>query len=128
MKVNVLVDSYGWIEFFGNGPLANKYAKFIEKADKKNYFTPTIVLYEIYKQIKSMKSEEKALEAFGYIVSYTTIVGLDESLSLEAADISIKTGLGMADAIIKATAEQKSASIVTSDEHFKKFNDAIFIK
>ena len=29
----ILIDSYGWIEYFTDGPLAESYAPFIEKAD-----------------------------------------------------------------------------------------------
>jgi len=47
---------------------------------------------------------------------------------IDAADISLKTKLAMADALIKATAEEKDAKIITSDEHFRKFNDVIFIE
>ncbi|MFH1588025.1 MAG: type II toxin-antitoxin system VapC family toxin [Candidatus Diapherotrites archaeon] len=126
--MNVLVDSYGWIEYFSNGPLANKYAKFIEKANKEKYFTPSIILFETYKQIKLMANEQKALEAIGYIIGYTTIIDLDKSISLEASDISIELKLGMADAIIKATAEKTNAKIVSSDKHFQKFKETVFVK
>jgi predicted nucleic acid-binding protein len=44
---------------------------------------------------------------------------LDESLALEAADISLERGLSMADAIIFATAEKHRAEIVTADADFE---------
>jgi len=122
----ILIDSYGWIEYFGEGPLADGYAAFIEKADEKGAVTPTIVIYEVYKKIKSLRGEEKALEAYAQI-SRTKIIDLTSSLCLEAADISVSLNLGMADSIIVATARDYNAQIVTSDEHLKKVDRVKFI-
>ena len=122
----ILIDSYGWIEYFGDGPLADSYAAFIEKADEKETVTPTVVIYEAYKKIKSSRGEEKALEAYAQM-SRTKIVDLTSSLCLQAADISMNLNLGMADAIIVATAKAHNAQIVTSDEHLKKIEGAKFI-
>jgi len=115
----ILIDSYGWIEYFADGPLADEYERYIEKAGPENTVTPTIVVYEVYRKIKKAMGEEKALEAFAAI-SQTRIVELDESLSLEAADVSLKTGLGMADSIIVATSKAYNAEIITSDKHLKE--------
>jgi predicted nucleic acid-binding protein len=122
----ILIDSYGWIEYFGEGPLANSYAAFIEKADEKGTVTPTIVVYEVYKKIKSVRGEEKALEAYAQM-SRTKIVDLTSSLCLEAADISMNLDLGMADSIIIATAKVYNAQIVTSDQHLKNIERVQFI-
>jgi predicted nucleic acid-binding protein len=122
----ILIDSYGWIEYFGEGPLADSYAVFIEKADEKGTVTPTIGIYEVYKRIKSVKGEEKALEAYAQM-SRTRIVDLTSSLCMKAADISANLNLGMADAIIVATANAWDADIVTSDEHLKRVNRVKFI-
>jgi predicted nucleic acid-binding protein len=122
----ILIDSYGWIEYFGEGPLADSYAGFIEKADEKGTVTPTIVIYEVYRKIKSVRGEEKALEAYAQM-SLTKIVELTGSLCLEAADISMNLNLGMADSIIVATAKAYNAQIVTSDEHLKKVDKVKFI-
>ena len=63
----ILIDSYGWIEYFTDGPLAESYAPFIEKADNEKYVTPTIVIYEVCRKIKNLKGEQNALEAFAQI-------------------------------------------------------------
>lgn len=125
--MNVLVDSYGWIEYFADGKLADKYAKYVEKANKRRYFTPALVLYEVYKRIKTVKGEKEALKAYAYITAYSTIVSVDEKITLDAAEKSIETGLGMADAIVKAVAEHHNAKIITSDKHFKEFDDVTYI-
>jgi len=122
----ILIDSYGWIEYFGEGPLADSYAAFVEKADAKGTVTPTVVIYEVYRKIKSVRGDEKALEAYAQM-SRTKIVDLTGSLCLEAADISMNLNLGMADSIIVATAKAYNAQIITSDEHLKKVEKVKFI-
>ncbi len=122
----ILIDSYGWIEYFGEGPLADSYAVFVEKADEKGTVTPTVVIYEVYRKIKGVRGEEKALEAYAQM-SQTKIVDLTSSLCLEAADISMNLNLGMADSIIVATAKAYNAQIITSDEHLKKVDKVKFI-
>jgi predicted nucleic acid-binding protein len=126
--VSVLIDSCAWIEYFGDLPLAEKYAVYIEKADKKKYVTPSIVLYEVYKKIKKDVSEEKALEAVAYILAYTSVHYLTEKTAIEAAEASLEQGLPMADAIILATARLHNAKIITGDEHFRGMQEAEFIK
>jgi len=123
----ILIDSYGWIEYFAEGPLAENYAAYIEKANAENTITPTIIVYEVYKKIKTTRDEQKALEAYAQI-SQTKIIELTSPLSLEAADISLTANLGMADSIIVATAKAYNAEIITSDEHLKNMKGVKFIK
>jgi predicted nucleic acid-binding protein len=122
----ILIDSYGWIEYFTDGALADSYAPYVEKVDGENYVTPTIVVYEVYRKIKNLQGEQKALEAFSQI-SRTRIVELTSAISLKAADVSINLKLGTADAIILATAQECNAEIVTSDKHLKDLERVKFI-
>jgi len=123
----ILLDSYGWIEYFTEGPLAGKYAKYVEDVNEENTVMPTIVVYEVYKKIKGEISEEKALEAYAQLMR-AKVIPIDISLAIEAADFSLKLGLGMADALIYAAAKREGARIVTSDEHFKGLEDVEFIE
>jgi len=128
MKVNVLVDSCGWVEYFTNDVLIDKYVPYITNASRRTHFTPTIVLYEVYRRVKKELGEERAIEACARIMGYTTVVQLDERLAMEAANISLEHGLSMADAIIKATADLFQAKIVTSDAHLGKLKGVQLIK
>ena len=123
----ILIDSYGWLEYFLDGPLAEKYAKAIEQANDKDYVTPTIVVYEVYKRIRSIQGEQSALEAYAQI-THTKIVELTSQIALEAAEISLSKNLGMADALILATARASKAEILTSDKHLKDFKETRFIE
>jgi len=122
--VTVIVDSSGWIEFFTNGPLAAEYSKYLKHAGK--IVTPTIILHEVYKKIRRERSEEDALAAVS-ILNRTRVVPLTESLSLLAADMSLKYSLPMADAIVYATALEENCLVVTSDGHFKGLEKALVL-
>lgn len=118
-----LVDSFGWIEFFTDGPLAGEYAKYLQRPSE--VIVPTIVLYEVYKKIKSAKSEEVALIAVATMQN-AQIVPLTEELSLSAADVSLSHRLAMADAIVYASALQEDAKVVTSDKDLKDLPHVIY--
>lgn len=46
----ILVDSSGWIEFFADGPRADRYAPYLKRPDE--VVTPTVVLYEVYRKLR----------------------------------------------------------------------------
>ena len=73
----IVIDSYGWIEYFSDRPLAKKYASYIEDANENDAVTPTVVVYEVYKRLKKERGEQIALEAYAQITR-TRIVELDE--------------------------------------------------
>ena len=123
-----IIDSYGWIEYFGSGKLANKYARHIEKSSPDTYLTPSVIIYEVYKKIRSLYAEEDAIKAIMHIKNYTTVVEIDTKLVIKEAETSIDERLPMADAFIRAAAVQFHAKIITSDPHFKDQENVIFIQ
>ena len=56
------------------------------------------------------------------------IVPVDEPLALEAADISLKLGLAMADALVYATAQRHGATLVSGDADFDGLPGAVVIR
>ncbi len=122
-----VIDSYGWIEYFSDGPLAKKYASYIEGVNENDAITPTVVVYEVYKRLKKEKGEQVALEAYSQITR-TRIVALDEQSALKAADMSLERGLAMADAIVYSAARAYSAQLITSDKDLKDLPGIRFIE
>ena len=118
------MDSSGWIEFFTDGPRAERYAAYL--ATRYQIVTPTIVLYEVYKKIKRERGEEAAL-LFAGRLSATHVVQLTESISYLAADFSLRHGLAMADAIVYATAKDQRATVITGDADLKDLEGVIYI-
>jgi predicted nucleic acid-binding protein len=112
----IVVDSCGWLEWFTDGQLADKYEKYL--VDQDNILMPAIILYEVYRILKREVGEEKALLAAGYM-KRSPVIPLDEALALTAADIALQDSLAMADAIIVATARANNCKIITSDSDLK---------
>ena len=121
----ILIDSYGWIEYFVRGRFADRYGKYIEI--KEELIIPTIIIYEVYKKLKSQIGEQLALEAYTEMLN-ARVIPLTEDIALKAADMSLVSGLAMADAIIYATAMSNNAKLVTSDPHLKNLAGVTFIE
>ena len=121
----IIVDSCGWLEWFTDGKLANKYQKYL--ADQENLLVPAIILYEVYKILKREVDEEKALLAVGYMKN-SPVIPLDEILALSAADIALQESLAMADAIIVATSRLYNCTIISSDSDLKNQPNVNFIE
>jgi predicted nucleic acid-binding protein len=86
-----------------------------------------IEIYEVYKVIRRDLSEERALEAVAAL-RRATIAPVDESLALEAADLSLAHGLAMADSLVYATARHHGATLVTSDADFQGLPNAVIVR
>jgi predicted nucleic acid-binding protein len=116
-----LGDSSGWIEFLGDGPLADKFAPYFQREER--LIVPAIVLYEVYKKLLSAGGSGAA-DRFLSAASRARFVAVDERLALFAARISLDRRLAMADAMIYATALIAGAHLVTSDAHFQGLPEA----
>jgi predicted nucleic acid-binding protein len=108
----IIVDSCGWLEWFTDGELAEKYKDYL--ADQDNLLIPAIIIYEVYKVFKREASEEKALLAAGYMKN-SSIISLDGTLAIAAADIARQEKLAMANAIIVAVSRVHKCRIISSD-------------
>lgn len=111
----VVVDSSGWIEFFGEGPKAQLFDPYLMRGPK--VLLPTIILYEVFKKLVSTRGEHIA-DRFLSDAYRRTIIDLDASLAIAAALNSIEKKLSMADAIVYTTAFSHSALLVTTDTGF----------
>src|ERR1700688_2890946 len=112
----LLVDSSGWIEFLGDGPLADRFAPYFEREER--LIVPAIVLYEVYKKLLSAQGSTAA-DRFLSAALRARVIPLDERLALLSARISLDRRLAMADAMIYAIALGTGAHLYTSDTHFQ---------
>jgi len=110
------VDSSAWLEYFANGPNADFFADAIENIG--DLLVPSICIYEVFKRVLQQRGEHEALQATA-LMQQGEIVGLDPSLALEAARLSLETGLPMADSIVLATARSRQATLWTQDSDFE---------
>jgi toxin FitB len=122
--VNV-VDSSGWLEYLTDGAKADFFALPIE--DEANLITPTICMYEVFKRVLQVIGEERAVEAMG-VKFRDGIVELNRQTAIEAARLSIRNKLSMADSINLATAQAYDATLWTMDAHFKDIEGVRYIE
>jgi toxin FitB len=111
-----VVDSSGWLEYFGEGKNASFFTHPIQNIE--NLIVPTICIYEVFKRLISLRSKEEALRAIG-VMSLGQLIELDRQVAMNAAKISIDFKLALADSIILATAQAYDATLWTQDQHFK---------
>ena len=121
----ILVDSSGWVEYLADRPKASRFARYLE--GREPLLANAIQVYEIYKVVRRDVSEEHAIEAVASL-RRATIVPVDESLALEAADLALELRLAMADALIYATARRHRATLVTADADFTGLAGAVVIR
>ncbi len=111
-----LVDSSAWLEYFGAGPQAGRFARAIE--DVASLLVPTIVLLEVCRRVMQQRGEDDALQAAA-LLHQGQVVPLDSGLALSAAQMGVAHKLPLADSIILATARQFGATIWTMDRDFE---------
>jgi len=87
----------------------------------------SIQLYEVYKVVRRDLSEERAIEAVA-AMHRAEVIPLDESLAIEAADLSLAHGLAMADSVVYATALRHGATLITGDADFEGLPRAVLIR
>ncbi|HWY27125.1 MAG TPA: type II toxin-antitoxin system VapC family toxin [Candidatus Angelobacter sp.] len=112
----LVVDSSGWIEYFGDGAKAGDFEPYLHRQDF--LLVPTIVLYEVCKKLSRERGKTIA-DRFVSQAFRCVVVALDEEIALVAASLSLEHRLSMADAIIYATAQTHAAQLVTGDSAFQ---------
>jgi predicted nucleic acid-binding protein len=108
----IVLDSSGWLEFFGDGRFGEEFAARLRHPG--NVLTPTIAMYEVYKWVKRERSEEEAVRAVA-TMQKTQVVDLTAEIALAAADLSLAHKLAMADSMMLAIARAHRAELVTTD-------------
>ena len=111
-----VVDSSGWLEYFGAGPNAAFFAPALEAIDE--LLVPSVSVYEVFKRVLQQRGEGPALQAVA-LMQQGAVVDLGLSSALAAARLSVEAGLPMADAIILSAARSVDATFWTQDAHFE---------
>jgi predicted nucleic acid-binding protein len=86
--------------------------------DSKNTFASSITLYEIYKLTVSQEDRAVAELRVNSIKKEFRIIDVDPEIAEEAARISHRVKVPMADALIMATARKLRVPCATDDPHF----------
>ena len=120
----VLIDSWAWIEYFKGTSAGNKAKEIIESGDK--LLLSTINVSEIYIFLLKNKPEESD-KLINFVLNSSFVMLLDSKLAISAAKIKQSKKIGLADAIVIATAEENKATILTGDDDFKNMENVIYL-
>lgn len=120
-----VVDSCGWLEYLANGPNADFFAPAIENLAE--LVVPSISVYEVFKRVLQQRSEGAALSVAA-TMQQGTVVDLDATLALRAAQISVEFRLPMADSVILATARAYNATLWTQDADLEGLDGVEYIE
>jgi len=119
-----LVDSSGWLAYFADEASADFFAPSIE--NPAQLIVPSIVIYEVFKQVLQQRTEEEALKAVAFMMQ-GTVVDFNVSIALESTKTSIDLKLPMADSIILTTARIYKATLWTQFIDFKDIEGVQYI-
>ncbi len=111
-----VVDSSGWLEFFGNGSNADFFAGPL--AEPHKLIVPALSVFEVFKRVLQQRDEAAALQAAA-LMQQGQVVVLDAALAIVAAKLSFDLKLPMADSVMLATARQFKATLWTQDADFE---------
>ncbi|MBN9426349.1 MAG: type II toxin-antitoxin system VapC family toxin [Burkholderiales bacterium] len=118
-----VVDTSAWIEWLTGSASGKRLGK--QFPDKLQCIVPTIVQLELSKWLVREVGEEQADQVIAY-TQKCTVVPLDTTIALLAADLHREYKLATADAIVYATAQHHGAELLTCDSHFEKLPAVVF--
>ena len=124
-KRSVLFDSSIWVEILNSGPKHLKCQKEFDQAER--VIVPTTVIFEVYRKLASLLSEDQALSGITLLLKHE-IRDLTQEVALTAADLSLQHKLGMADSLVLSHARMSEALLVTMDNDFAGLEDVMVIR
>jgi len=120
-----VVDSSGWIEVFTDGPAANQFLDVLSREEL--LMVPSLSVLEVYTWILREHSESDAIRAAA-VMQRGTVINLDTTLAMAAAQLSHQHKLPMADSVILATARAADATLFTLDADFEGLENVQLIR
>jgi predicted nucleic acid-binding protein len=131
-----VIDSYAWIEQFSGTANAVKLREIFLTADE--LYTPDVVVAEVARKYVRDKIDDNIVKVrLQQIGENSKVVYLSSKLAFDSAkcysellEHSKKNRLNtpsLTDAIILATARMFGAKVLSGDQHFKPFGEAIWV-
>lgn len=120
-----VVDTSAWIEWLIGSPTGVELRSHFPPMPR--CVVPTIVQLELSKWLVRELDEERADQVLAH-TQRCTVVPLDTSLALLAADLHRQHRLATADAIVYATARHLQAELLTCDAHFEGLEGVVLLQ
>jgi predicted nucleic acid-binding protein len=134
--VDVVVDTYAWVEIIRGTDKGRKAEELIANAD--NVYTPSIVLAELARKLLQEGEEvDDVKQKLEIIEQISLIADIDAKVAIESAKAWIElvekarrekfSKPSLFDAIVLAIARLKNAKLITGDKHFHGLPEVIWI-
>ena len=121
----ILIDSYGWFEYFFGSKKGETVRSIVGSGER--IVISQINLFEVYyRYLKNAPAEAEEKKAL--LLTRCELADVDKETALAAAKIKAEHHLGMADAIVFATAKKHNCRLLTGDKHFEKLPEVEFLK
>lgn len=128
--MTVLVDSWGWIEYFKGSAYGEKVRELIENSREK-VIVSAINIAEVYnsflRDFPYPDNERRAEASREAIRQRSYIFEVDENIAVESARLKHKMKWGIGDSIVYATAKREGATLMTGDPHFKGVKEVVYL-
>ncbi len=124
-----IVDSYAWIEYLDGSAMGEKVKKILEGDNE--IFSLNLTISEVISRVKRKNGNiDIAYSAINFISKVAEITPETAKKAGEFhGEIRKKIkDFGLVDALILTLARELNAKVVTGDEHFRGFKEAVFIK
>ena len=123
-----VIDSSCWIDYLEGSKSGEKINEILKREE---IFALPINISEVVSKVKRKKGDFEL--AYKSIISNASIINITPKISKDAgilhAEMKPKTlNFGLADAIIITAAKSISAKLLTKDEHFREFKEAVMVK
>ena len=122
----VLLDSSAWLEYFFGSDKGKKVKELVEGAT--DFVVSKMNIFELYHKISRESGKEDAERFTSFILLTTVLDDLEVDTIKLAAEEKKKLGLGMADALILATAIKYNATIYTGDYDFDMVKNIVKVE
>lgn len=124
-----VVDAYAWIEYLDGSEKGKNVARIIEDSQNE-VFTSSATLAEV--TAKFLRTNKDVKIALTVINSMSNVINITQELGFMAGHLHFEAKkkvkyFGMLDAFVAATAKKLNAKILTGDDDFKHFKEAVFI-
>ena len=123
-----LIDSSAWIEYFEGSSKGSQVNNFL--VENNEIVTLPINIAEVVSYIERKKGNSES--AYNVIVKRSNILSLTPKIAKESGILHSKmkkdnVGFSLADSFMIITAKSIAANLITCDNHFKSFKEAILI-
>lgn len=124
-----VVDAYAWIEYFNASEKGLKIKQIIENEDNEIFISAATFAEVISKFLRENKDIHIAIEGLNTLAA---VIEVSQEISISAGEIHYNEKkknkeFGMLDSFVVATAKLNNSKILTGDDDFKNFKEAVII-